>query len=110
MQEKDNKDSDENASRSAEQRRHMDGGNTPKVEAAKRRGQNGNEGRSKAIEVHKCTRRSGCLLGVLLAFRRLDPRNEALLEVAVKQATVTRHPWLIACDANMCPEDLERSL
>ena len=22
----------------------------------------------------------------------------------------TRHPWLIACDANMCPEDFEKSL
>ena len=28
----------------------------------------------------------------------------------VKQAKSTRHPWLIACDANMCPEDFEKSL
>ena len=28
----------------------------------------------------------------------------------MKQAKVTRHPWLIVCDANMCPEDFERSL
>ena len=38
------------------------------------------------------------------------PRNEALLEAVVKQARVTRHPWLIAFDANMCPEDFERSV
>ena len=33
------------------------------------------------------------------------PRNEALMDAEVKQARTTRHPWLIACDANMCPED-----
>ena len=38
------------------------------------------------------------------------PRYEALLEAVVKQAKVARHPWLIACDANMCPEDFEKSL
>ena len=38
------------------------------------------------------------------------PRNEALLEAVVKQARTTRHPWLIACDAHMCPEDSEKSL
>ena len=37
-------------------------------------------------------------------------RNEALLEAVLKQARTTRHPWLIACDANMCPEDFEKSL
>ena len=37
------------------------------------------------------------------------PRNEALLEAVVKQAKVVRHPWLAACDANMCPEDFEKS-
>ena len=37
-------------------------------------------------------------------------RNEALLDAVVKQAKVTRHPWLIARDANMCPEDFEKSL
>ena len=31
------------------------------------------------------------------------PRNEALLEAVLKQARTTRDPWLIACDANMCP-------
>ena len=34
-----------------------------------------------------------------------SPRNEALFEAFVRQANTTRHPWLIACDANMCPED-----
>ena len=37
-------------------------------------------------------------------------RNEALLEAVLKQTGTTRHPWLIACDANMCPEDFEKSL
>ena len=26
------------------------------------------------------------------------------------QARTTRHPWLTACDADMCPEDFEKSL
>ena len=43
------------------------------------------------------------VLGVLLAVRRL-------LEAVLKQARTTRHPWLIACDANMDPEDFEQSL
>ena len=37
------------------------------------------------------------------------PRNEALLEAVLKQARTT-HQWLIAYDANMCPEDFEKSL
>ena len=36
------------------------------------------------------------------------PRNEALLEAVVKQAKATRHPWLIARDATMSPEDFEK--
>ena len=28
----------------------------------------------------------------------------------MRQARSTRHKWLIACDANMCPEDFEKSL
>ena len=35
------------------------------------------------------------------------PTNEALLQAVRKQARTTRHQWLIACDANMCPEDFE---
>ena len=38
------------------------------------------------------------------------PRNEALLEAVLEQAKTSRHPWSIACDANMCPEDFETSL
>ena len=34
-------------------------------------------------------------------------RNEALLEAVLKQGRTTRHPWLIACDAKMCPEDFQ---
>ena len=37
------------------------------------------------------------------------PRNETLSEAVVKRVEVTRYPWLIACDANMCPEDVEKS-
>ena len=37
------------------------------------------------------------------------PRNDAfLMEAAVKQVRTTRHRWLIACDANMCPEDVKK--
>ena len=38
------------------------------------------------------------------------PRDEALMEAVVKQARTTRYPWLIACDANMNPEDFKESL
>ena len=39
------------------------------------------------------------------------PRSdEAQLEAVLKQARTTRHPLLTACDANMCPEDFEKSL
>ena len=38
------------------------------------------------------------------------PRNEALLEAVLTQARTTRHPWLIACDAHVGPEDFEKSL
>ena len=38
------------------------------------------------------------------------PRNEALIEAVMKQLRTTRHPWLIACDANMSPADFDKSL
>ena len=38
------------------------------------------------------------------------PRNEAVLEAVLKQANTIRLPWLVACDANVCPEDFEKSL
>ena len=38
------------------------------------------------------------------------PRSEALLEAVLKQTRTTGHAWLIACDANMCPEDFKKSL
>ena len=37
-------------------------------------------------------------------------RNEALLEAVLKRTRTTKYPWLIACDANMRPEDFEKSL
>ena len=33
------------------------------------------------------------------------PRKEALLEAVLQRARVTRHPWLVACDANKSPVD-----
>ena len=38
------------------------------------------------------------------------PRNDALVEAVVKQARTARHPWLVACDANMNPKDFKKSL
>ena len=35
--------------------------------------------------------------------------QEALHDAVVKQSQTNRHPWLVAGDANMCPEDFERS-
>ena len=32
------------------------------------------------------------------------------METVVKHASSTKHPWLMACDANMCPADFEKSL
>ena len=37
-------------------------------------------------------------------------KNEALMEAVVKQARTTRHPWLVACDVHMNPEDFKQSL
>ena len=39
-----------------------------------------------------------------------SPRDEAILEAVLKRTRATKHPWLIACDADMSPEDFERSL
>ena len=41
---------------------------------------------------------------------RWTPRNEAFLEAVLKRARVTKHPWLVACDAFMSPVDFEKSL
>ena len=35
-------------------------------------------------------------------------RNEAPLEAVLKRTRTTKHPWLIACDANMSSEDFEK--
>ena len=35
-------------------------------------------------------------------------RNEALLEAVLKRTRTTKHPWLMACDANMSPQDFEK--
>ena len=40
----------------------------------------------------------------------MDAENEALMEAVVMQARITRHPWLVACDANTDPEDVKKSL
>ena len=41
---------------------------------------------------------------------RWTSKNEALLEAVLKRTQTTKHPWLIACDANISPEDFEKSL
>ena len=33
-----------------------------------------------------------------------------MLEAVLKRVRVARHPWLVACDANMSPVDFEKSL
>ena len=38
------------------------------------------------------------------------PRHEAILEAVLKRARAAKHPWLVACDANMCPVEFEKSL
>ena len=38
------------------------------------------------------------------------PRNEALVEVGVKQERTTKHLWLVECDANTHPENFKKSL
>ena len=39
-----------------------------------------------------------------LSLEGWTPRNGAVMEVLVKLARATRHPWLMACDANLNPE------
>ena len=38
------------------------------------------------------------------------PSNVAILEAVLKRARATKHPWLVACDANMSAVDFEKSL
>ena len=42
--------------------------------------------------------------GYFLHTEGWSPRNEAILEAVLKRARATKHPWLVACDANMSPE------
>ena len=58
----------------------------------------------------ECQRRIACLSVLFWHSECKTPRNDALLEAVLKQARTTRHPWLVTCDANMCPEDFEKSL
>ena len=37
-------------------------------------------------------------------------RNEALLEAVLRRTRTTKHPWLVATDAYMSPEDFEKCL
>ena len=37
-------------------------------------------------------------------------RNEALMEAVLKRTRITKHLRLTACDADMSPEDFEKSL
>ena len=38
----------------------------------------------------------------------VHPRIEALLEAVSKRTIITKHPWLVARDANMSPRDFEK--
>ena len=42
--------------------------------------------------------------------RKVGLRGKKLCWRVVKQVQASRHPWLIACDANMCPEDFGKEL
>ena len=58
-----------------------------------------------------CQRKYARFCRVFLTSRKLGtPRNEALMEAVVKQVRTTKHPWLSACDANVCPENFKKSL
>ena len=57
----------------------------------------------------ECARRCASLSVYFWHSEGWTPRNEALMEAVDKQVRTTRHPWLIACDANMCPEDFKKS-
>ena len=58
----------------------------------------------------ECARRYASLFRKLLAVGGWTRRNEALMEIVVKHVRTSRHSWLIACDANLCPEDFKKSL
>ena len=62
----------------------------------------GNEGRivQSWVNVRGCLRVFSVLFWLSEGW---TPRNEALLKAVLKQLKIARHPWLIACDANMCP-------
>ena len=48
--------------------------------------------------------------GILLALGRMDTKKRCLLEAMLKPVRITKHPWLVACDADMSPADFEKSL
>ena len=78
------------------------------------------EGRSNYVHPRKrrkscpglgqCAWRDSNVCSILLAHGGKVPRNEAILEAVLKSARTTKHPWLTASDANMSPEDFEKSL
>ena len=57
----------------------------------------------------KCARRYASFFGVLLALRRLDPEERSRAGGSVEVRRVTRHPWLVACDAIMSPVEIEKA-
>ena len=66
----------------------------------------GNEGRIAQAWVNV---RGSCVSSRCTSGTR-TPRNEAILEAVLKRARTTKHPQLMACDANISPEDPEKSL
>ena len=64
----------------------------------------GNEGRI-AQAMGECQRK---LRIFSVYFWHSDAENEAILAAVLKRARTTKHPWLIACGANISPEDSEK--
>ena len=56
----------------------------------------------------KCAWRDANVCSILWHTEGWSPRDEAILEAVLKRARTTKHPWLIACDAKMSPEDFEK--
>ena len=56
----------------------------------------------------KCQRRYAGICRIFL--EGWTPRNEALMEAMVEQARTTRHPWLMAHDANVDRDNFKKNL
>ena len=87
---------DENAS--SEDRKHRSGGEE--------------EGAVESIPRNKgtCEGRYACFSVYSWNSECWSQRSETLMDAVVKQVRTTKHAWLIACDANVSPEDFSKIL